>query len=585
MRRRVLAIVGGLATVAGVAAVGFFGCRPTPPDLPSPPPLFDDATATSGIDFTYRNGDDFTPHLLTILESLGGGGAALDFDGDGLLDLLFAGGGQFTGPGGKVIRGRPCKLYRNRGGFKFDSVDVLPEPAGGWFYSHGVAVADYDRDGWPDVLVTGWERVALFRNVPAEGGGRAFADVTAAVGLDRGVRWATSAAFGDLDGDGFPDLYVCQYADWSFANHPTCSYDGKTPDVCPPVTFHGLPHLLYRNVDGKRFEDVGEKAGLKPGGVKASYGLGVLMADLDGDGKADVYVANDSAPKFLYLNQSQPGTIQLSEQAMPAGVAMDASGRPNGSMGVDAGDPEGTGQPALWVTNFENEMHAVYRNQSKPGRPRFQFASDSLGVAALSKKFVGWGGGFVDVDLDGWEDVLIAHGHAIRYPKGAPRRQQPVLLLNDAGKFSEQSARGGVYFQQPHAGRGVVLADFDNDGRVDAAVSHVNEPVAVLRNVATQGHHWLGVELRGKDHADVVGAKVVLTAGGRTQTRFAKGGGSYASSGDRRLVFGLGEVGRVETLTVHWPGGTKQEWTDVAVDGYRRATAGEPTLQPPAGVK
>ena len=576
MRGRRVVLIGGavVAAVAGTLVV-FFACGRAPlPEAEPLPDLFADVTAGSGIDFTYRNGEDVTPPHLSILESLGGGGAALDYDGDGRLDLFFTGGGHFGGAGGKQILGHPCRLYRNLGDFKFAAVgsDVLPEPAGGWFYSHGAAAADYDRDGWPDLLVTGWRRVILFHNQPDGRGGRRFADVTASVGLDAGVTWATSAAWADLDGDGYPDLYVCQYVDWSFDNHPTCSYDGKTPDVCPPKTFNGLPHKLYRNVKGERFEDVSREAGLHAGGEKSSNGLGVVVADLDGDRKPDVYVANDSVAKFLYLNASEPGKVRLTEQAMAAGVAMDAGGQPNGSMGVDVGDPEGTGQPALWVTNYENELHAVYRNQSRPGHPRFVFASEPAGVAALGKKFVGWGTGFADLDHDGWEDLVIANGHAVRYPLGAPRRQRAVLLLNDRGKFSEQSARGGVYFRQPHPGRGVVLADLDDDGRVDAAVSHVNEPVALLRNVAPPGNHWLGVELRGKGHADVVGTRVTVEAGGRTQTRFAKGGGSYASSGDRRLVFGLGPAERVEKLTVFWPDGSKQEWADPAVDRYHTAS-------------
>ncbi len=574
-RLRVLIPVIGLVTAVTVA-VAVFGCRPPPAppaDPPPGPPLFDDVTRASGIDFTHRNGDDFTPHLLTLLESLGGGGAALDYDGDGRLDLLFTGGGHFAGNDGHTILGHPCRLYRNRGDFHFEPV-ALPEPAGGWFYSHGAAAADYDRDGWPDVLVCGWRRVALFHNEADGGGGRKFVDVTAAAGLNTGITWATSAAWADLDGDGFPDLYVCQYTDWAFDNHPTCSYDGKTPDICPPTLFRGLPHKLYRNAGGTRFDDVSASAGLHPGGAKASYGLGVVIADLDGDGKPEVYAANDSAPNFLYLNQSTPGAIRLREQGMIAGVAVDGGGRPTGSMGVDVGDPEGTGQPALWVTNFENETHAVYRNQSRPGELRFAFASDSTGVTALGRKYVGWGTGFADFDRNGWEDLIVSNGHAVRRPVGAPRRQRPVLLLNAGGKFTDESARGGAYFAEPRSGRGLILADLDDDGRIDAVACHVNEPVAVLRNVAAADTHWLGVELRGKGHADVVGARVQIEAGGRTQVRFARGGGSYASSGDRRLVFGLGEVGRVDNLTVVWPDGTKQEWTDPPADRYHRLNAG-----------
>lgn len=562
--------------VAVVSAVVVLSCRPPAPPpavQQTGPPLFEDVTGASGLSFTHRNGDDFSPRLLTLLESLGGGGATLDYDGDGKLDLFVAGGGHFAGADGRQILGHPSGLFRNLGGVRFEPVP-FPEPAGGWFYSHGAAVGDFDRDGWPDVLVTGWRRVALYRNEPDAGGGRKFVDVTSAAGLDAGITWATSAAWADLDGDGFPDLYVCQYADWTFDNHPTCSYDGKTPDICPPTQFRGLPHKVYRNLGGKRFEDVSAAAGLHPGGEKTSYGLGVVAADLDGDGRPEVYAANDSAPNFLYLNESKPGAIRLREQGMTAGVAVDGNGRPTGSMGVDVGDPEGTGKPALWVTNFENEIHAVYRNQSKPGVLRFAFASEATGVTALGQKYVGWGTGFADFDRNGWEDLVVANGHAVRFPVGAPRRQRPVLLLNRGGKFTDESPRGGAYFADPRSGRGLVLADLDDDGRVDAVSCPVNEPVVVLRNVAPAEAHWLGVELRGKDHADVVGARVQLDAGGRTQVRFARGGGSYASGSDRRLVFGLGEVGRVDRLTVLWPDGTKQEWTDLPPDRYHTLTPG-----------
>jgi hypothetical protein len=195
-------------------------------------------------------------------------------------------------------------------------------------------------------------------------------------------------------------------------------------------------------------------------------------------------------------------------------------------------------------------------------------------VTALGKKYVGWGTGFADFDRNGWEDLIVANGHAVRFPVGAPRRQRPVLLLNGGGRFTDESAHGGGYFAEPRSGRGLILADLDDDGRVDAVVCHVNEPVTVLQNVAPADTHWLGVELRGKAHADAVGARVLLEAGGRTQVRFAKGGGSYASSGDRRLLFGLADVGRVDKLTVLWPDGTKQEWTDPPADRYHKFTFG-----------
>jgi hypothetical protein len=555
------------------------------PDLTGPD-FFEDVTAQSGIDFTYRNGEEVQPPNLSILESLGGGLAAFDFDGDGLLDLFVVGGGHFGGPDNKQILGYPCRLYRNEGNWKFRDVTAavgLDKLADGqpWFYSHGVAIGDYDRDGWPDLLLTGWGRIALFHNEPDGKGGRRFVDVSKAAGLDQGITWATSAAWADFDGDGFPDLFVCQYVDWSFANHPDCNYDGKTPDVCPPKKFKGLPSKVYRNTGKGTFVDVSEEAGIRKGGADTSKSLGVLVVDVNLDGKPDVYVANDTVPKFLYINKSQKGNIFFEEKAMSAGVAFDGGGSSNGSMGLDAGDPEGTGKPALWVTNYENEFHALYRNHSTGDKISFVFATQSAGLGAIGQKFVGWGTGFGDFDLDGWEDLFIADGHAIRYPTGTTRRQKPVLFLNRDGKFKDITKRGGPYFQQQHLSRGAVLADLDNDGHIDVAVSNVNEPVALLRNVLpTPDRHWLGVELVGADHRDVVGARVRLEASGRVQTRFAKGGGSYASTPDRRHVFGLGTTDKVTKLTITWPNGEQQEWTDFPIDRYYVATQGKKDLVP-----
>ncbi len=581
----VIALAGGLTgTGCGPKpsephAPGF--ATPTAPadPVPSGPPYFEDVTSSSGIDFTYRNGEE-VPHLA-ILESLGGGLGAFDYDGDGLLDLYIPGGGHYGGADKKEILGHPGRLYRNEGAFKFRDVTAavgLDRLANGtpWFYSHAAAASDYDRDGWPDLLVTGWGRIALFHNEPDGKGGRRYADVSSAAGLGSGVIWATSAAWADFDGDGHSDLFVCQYVDWSFANHPDCNYDGKTPDVCPPKKFKGLSSKVYRNKGDGTFADVSEAAGVQKGGEHASKSLGIVVVDVNADGKPDVYVANDTVANFLYMNKSEKGTIKFAEQGMQAGVGMDGGGSPNGSMGVDAGDPEGTGKPALWVTNYENEFHALYRNHSTTERASFVFATQSSGVGAIGQKFVGWGTGFIDFDLDGWEDIFIANGHAIRFPTGATRLQKPVLFQNRKGKFTDITARGGDYFQAPHLSRGVALADFDNDGRTDVAVNNLNQPAAVLRNVLPpDGRHWVGVELVGKDRGDVVGARVTLEANGRTQTRFAKGGGSYASTPDRRFVFGLGSESKVSTLAVTWPDGTRQEWSDVPLDKYHIVVQGE----------
>ncbi len=568
-------------------------------------------TAAVGVDFTYRNGEEAGHYA--ILEEVGGGLAVLDFDGDGRLDLFLPGGGTFAGPDNKQIKGLPCKLYRNvkdAAGFHFEDVTAQAGLDAIDFYTHGAAVGDFDNDGWPDLLVTGWGRLALFHNEPRDPAdpskGRKFVDVTERAGLPRGL-WTTSAAWGDLDGDGYPDLYVCQYVDWSFdENHPTdCSMDGgRTRDVCSPKRFAGLPHRLFRNRGDRTFEDVSKAAGLRVPRTPADYqaldwldadgraglrkaveesearygkGLGVLFIDINGDGKPDIYVANDMVDKFLYVNRSVRGQLRFEERGVAAGAARDQRGFPNGSMGLDAADYNGSGRPSLWVTNYSGELHALYRNECEAGRECFLHVTTGSGLGTIGTRTVGWGTGFVDLDHHGWEDLVFTAGDAYRHAADTARAQRPVLYRNmGGGKFQDITALGGPYFQMPHIGRGLVLADFDNDGRIDLAISHLNSPVTVLHNEAdTAGRHWLGIELQGENHRDVVGARIVLEAAGRRQTRFARGGGSYLSSSDRRHVFSLGPAERVERLRVVWPSGKEQEWAGLAVDRYWRLTEGK----------
>jgi predicted Zn-dependent protease len=580
------------------------------------PGYFEDMTANSGISFVYRNGEE--AGLATILESLGGGVALLDYDGDGLLDIFLTGGGSFDGPDKKEIKGHLCKLYKNLGHFKFQDVTAavgLDHLADGapWFYTHGCAVADYDNDGWPDLLVTGYGRLALFHNVPDGTGGRRFEEVTRKAGLTDRL-WSTSAAWADLDGDGFADLYVCHYVNWSFANNPPCKdyRDQTQPDVCPPKVFQALPHALYRNNGDGTFTEVGAEAGLRVPRTEAAYsrlahlnekslerlrradqnkdygkGLGVLIADLDGDRRPDIYVANDTSGNFLYFNRSgssqaqSPSTICLQEAAVERGVAYDDTGTATGSMGIDAADYNDTGKLSLFVTNYQNEAHALYRNR---GRGQFVFASRSAGIAAIGLDYVGFGTGFLDFDLDGYEDIFISNGHVVHHPPPpAEVRQLPVLLRNSRHpgdqfhevRFENVSAQAGPYFQARHLGRGVALGDLDNDGRIDMVLNPMNERAVLLRNRYDSGHHWLGIQLIGRPYRDAVGARLELEVNGQTLLRTIKGGGSYLSSGDRRVVFGLGSHSRVGRLTVHWPSGSKESWDGLAVDRYWRLHEGE----------
>jgi hypothetical protein len=605
--RRPHTVLVGVAIVAVIGTVLAAWTFWPPPDAPpvdppakppspsSGPPWFADVAAASGVNFTYRNGEE--AEHLSILESLGGGVALLDYDGDGLLDIFVTGGGRFSKPRSAYpanpeayakavsatppdLVGYPCKLFRNHGNCTFEDVTATVGLERPWHYTHGCAVADFDRDGWPDLLVTGYGQVVLLHNEPDGKGGRRFVDVTAKLGL-ADASWSTSAGWADLDGDGWPDLYVCHYLDWSFANHPPCRalVPGVVHDICPPSSFKPLVHVLYRNEAGKAFRDVTSAYNLRTPGC----GLGVVLADLHAEGRPDIYVANDTNPNFLYVNESG----KLRETALAAGVATDENGHANGSMGVDAGDYDGSGRPSLWVTVFQAELPALYRNL---GKGAFQYHSRPAGIAAIGQQLVGFGTAFVDADNDGWEDLVIVNGHVFRSPPGVNARpQKPVLLHNVVYEgrrfFRDISGAGGAYFQTPAIGRGLAVGDLDNDGWPDIVINHTNSPVAILRNEAAKAasHGWLGIRLVGRDHRDVVGSTVILESAGRKLTRFAKGGGSYLSSSDRRLLFGLGSAQSVERVTVRWSWGQTQVWQDLEPGRYYELREGEAAARPVGG--
>ena len=431
------------------------------------------------------------------------------------------------------------------------------------FFSHGCAAADFDNDGFPDLLLTGYGGLQLFKN---QGDGT-FLELHATAGLLDNA-WSSSAGWGDLNGDGSLDLYVAHYVNWSFEHNPVCNADGGRRDVCPPRAFDGLTDIIYySNADGT-FRDATREAGLKPGGK----GLGVLMADVDLDRDLDIYVANDTTENFLYLNN---GSGRFEESALQNGVAVDQEGMPNGSMGVSIADFDGDGLPDIWVTNFEKETFALYRNE---GHGQFIHASRESGVTAIGSLFVGFGTAAGDLDLDGDEDIVVANGHVVYFPSQGTDRQLPILLENlTKGQFRRALLPPDTYFSTPHLARGLALGDIDNDGDLDIVVAHTNEPAAVVLNETSRhatssrphadGNHWVSLQLIGtRCNRSAIGARVVLHTTRGDQSRQVSGGGSYLSQGDIQMVFGIPAGATLTGATVVWPTGPDQVLSDLQVD-------------------
>jgi tetratricopeptide (TPR) repeat protein len=531
-------------------------------------PEFSNEAERRGLVFRFDCGKSDRRQLP---ETMSGGVAVLDYDGDGWLDVYALQGGPFPPREDRPASGD--RLFRNRGDGWFEDATAasgLAALPGG--YGLGVAVGDYDNDGRPDLFITRWRSYALYHNV---GHGR-FEDTTVAAGLGGDRDCPTSAAWADLDNDGDLDLYVCHYLKWDSATAPTCQdppHPGNT--YCDPRHFPALPDHVFRN-DGGRFVDVTEEAGISD---HDGRGLGVVAADLDGDGKADLFVANDTSANYFFHNR---GGFHFTEEGLASGLATNAGGGYLAGMGVACGDFDGDGMLDLAVTNFYGESTTLYHNL---GHGLFSDRTTAVGLQAPTRFALGFGIAALDANNDGRLDLAQANGHINDYRPATPYAMPAQLFLGDpAGRLIEVSRRAGSPWQQARVGRGLAVGDLDNDGRLDLLLVASDAPLVFLRNRSTSPTHFLTLGLEGTaSNRDAVGARVVVTTSGRTQVVARVGGGSYLSSSDQRLHIGLGLARMVDRVEVVWPSGSRNSYAGLVADHGYRLREGDSVPQPLPG--
>ena len=519
-------------------------------------------TASSGVRFDYQASHTSKKYLL---ETMGSGVALFDYDNDGRLDLFVVNGAPIADPTPKGAIPQKAgpeywnRLYHQKPDGTFEDVT---EKAGlqGAGYGMGVAVGDYDNDGYEDLYVTAYGGNRLYHN----NGNGTFTDVTEKAGVG-GSGWSTSAAWVDLDSDGRLDLVVLRYVDWHFNDVWCGEHKSGYRAYCHPDIFPPIAPLVYHNEGHGRFREVAQKIGMgKPG-----KGLGIALADYDRDGKVDVFVANDSIPEFLYHNKGD-GTLE--EVGLVSQAAVDEDGAAYAGMGVDFADYDNDGWPDLVVTDLANQRYALYRNN---GDRSFTYTSLRSGLARMSMLHSGWGVRFLDYDNDGWKDLLVAQGHdldTVELTSPNVRYREPMLLARNTGTaFQDISAQSGSVFQNAWVGRGLAIGDIDNDGRMDAVLTSNDGPVHILLNRTSTRNHWITLELVGHtSNRDAIGALVEIVTADGAQFATVTTASSYLSASDKRVHFGLGAENEIRSIEIRWPSGMVQKLARVRGDQILR---------------
>ncbi len=549
MRRREF-----LRCVASLAAVSQLPLHSWGVAAASPGFRFSDVTSSSGIQFQHNSGA-FGGKFLP--ETLGSGCAFLDYDRDGWQDILLINGMDW--PGHKQRRST-LRLYRNNRNGTFTDMtaraglDVE-------MYGMGVAVGDYDNDGFPDILITCVGQNRLFHNT----GKGTFVDVTEHSGLGKRTGFSTSALWFDYDRDGLLDLFVCNYVKWSPERDVFCSLDGKHKSYCTPEAYRGETCWLFHNRGNGTFEDVTASSGIFDSSSKS---LGVAMLDDGHSGWPDLLVANDTQPNKLYRNQRNS---TFKDAAVEAGLAFSSEGKARAGMGVDVGDFTNAGSSGIAITNFDNEMTGLYEFAGKS----YEDVAAHAGVGLASKNSLGFGCVFLDANLDGWLDLAVANGHideTVRNIRGnVGYAQPPLLFVNDGrGNFRDIAAEVGGGFDEPKVGRGLAYGDFDRDGDLDLLLTTNNGPAYLYRNDQLAKNRSIRFRMVGtKSNRDAIGAVVRVSAGGLNQSRMVKSGSSYLSQSELPVTFGLGKIEKAERIVIQWPSGRTEEFANLTAGrGY-----------------